>query len=872
VSGTVEEDDLTNANSNNNSVGNNEDNSVGKTVATGSLTSLVKVGADENGTFSLDSTGITALTSQGLTSHGTALSYSISGDTLTAKAGSIVVFTLKLESNGDYTFTLADQLDHSNNAPQNTENLLNINLSSVVRFTDYDSDSITLSGGFSITVQDDIPVQTTASVSGSVQEDALTLLNSNGQSVGNAEGGQTTVAAGSLATLVKVGADEPGTFSLASAPSSLPSVTSKGETVLYSVSGNTLTAYVESGNSVGLDAGDRKVFTLTVQSNGNYTFTLLDQLDHSNSQVNNDSQTLTLNLSSAVNFTDADGDTITLSGGFSIYVEDDIPVTTSNSLVKADEDDIPGLGNNDTTSPGDDVSANLTGTLQFKVGADEPASVGFASLNGAAVLDTSSVAVKAAGVALHYYWDSASGTLYASKLTGNLTDAISTAAFKVQVTDTATGAYTFTMLGQIDHPGHDDPGVAGTQTAYEDNININLTYTVTDKDGDYATGTLAVSIDDDMPILVPAPTNLIANGDFSQGTFSSQPWGGIATPGNLTGWTVTGSPVDPAGTVQAERVVDGYLNMHTSTHGNMIDMGASPGNIQISQQLSGLTAGQTYAIEFEAGAPFPSTAKLEVLWGNTVIGTIDPAGPMTSYSYVVTASGLAANDQITFREVGLGHAAIPGLADEGYHGTYLANVAIVSTAIVDEDGLTGLSTGNNDSQIGDAVVPNTDGDNNEATATGNLNIKWGADSVDQADTTSAPFGRLVQDHPDAAADRSVTFTDANVSFAGASSLTSKGEAITFQLNADKTLLTAIAGGRTVFEVSLSDDGTGSYRFVLLDQLDHAPNGNENDIALTFNYTATDSDGDAVSSKFIVSVDDDVPVQNRSGSVSGSVQE
>src|SRR6185369_5953040 len=111
-----------------------------------------------------------------------------------------------------------------------------------------------------------------------------------------------------------------------------------------------------------------------------------------------------------------------------------------------------------------------------------------------------------------------------------------------------------------------------------------------------------------------------------------------------------------------------------------------------------------------------------------------------------------------------------------------------------------------------------------------------------------------------AANRSVTFTDVDVSFAGAASLTSQGVAVTFSLNQDHTILTGTADGRTVFQVSLSDDGTGSYRFVLLDQLDHAPNGNENDIALTFNYTATDSDGDAVSSKFIVSVDDDVPVQ------------
>ena len=332
------------------------------------------------------------------------------------------------------------------------------------------------------------------------------------------------------------------------------------------------------------------------------------------------------------------------------------------------------------------------------------------------------------------------------------------------------------------------------------------------------------------------------------------------------------STVEPPGTLQVERVNDGYLGLHTSTLGSMIDMGASPGNIQIAQQLSGLTAGQTYAIQFEAGAPFPSTAKLEIIWNNVVIGTIDPAGPMTSYSYVVTATGVAANDQITFREVGLGHNVIPNLADEGYHGTYLANVAVVSTALVDEDGLTGpLSFGNHDSQIGDAVDLNGDADNNEATATGNLNIKWGADNVDTADATGV-LGAFIQDAPGGAGNRSLTFTDANVSVAGGVPLMSHGFAVSFVLSAGNTVLSGMADGRTVFQVSLSDDGTGKFRFVLLDQLDHAPNGNENDITLTFNYTAKDSDGDAVSSKFVVSVDDDVPVASAdTDSVSSSAQ-
>ena len=100
--------------------------------------------------------------------------------------------------------------------------------------------------------------------------------------------------------------------------------------MLYAVNGDTLTAYVDSNHNGGLDSGDRNVFTLQVGSNGNYTFTLLDKIDHlPNSPANDDAQTLIVNLSSAIKVTDFDGNSITLSGGFSISVEDDIPVLSA---------------------------------------------------------------------------------------------------------------------------------------------------------------------------------------------------------------------------------------------------------------------------------------------------------------------------------------------------------------------------------------------------------------------------------------------------------------------------------------------------------------------------------------------------------------
>ena len=75
---------------------------------------------------------------------------------------------------------------------------------------------------------------------------------------------------------------------------------------------------------------------------------------------------------------------------------------------------------------------------------------------------------------------------------GGLTLTISqgaTAVLQIQLTDTISGAYTVTQLAAIDHP------VAGT----EDNLQFTVGYVATDGDGDTATGSLSIDVDDDRP-------------------------------------------------------------------------------------------------------------------------------------------------------------------------------------------------------------------------------------------------------------------------------------------------------------------------------------------------------------------------------------
>ena len=111
------------------------------------------------------------------------------------------------------------------------------------------------------------------------------------------------------------------------------------------------------------------------------------------------------------------------------------------------------------------------------------------------------------------------------------------------------------------------------------------------------------------------------------------------------------------------------------------------------------------------------------------------------------------------------------------------------------------------------------------------------------------------------------------------SLTSNGDLVSFDLVDNGTRLVGYVnsgatgytpGERLVFEVSLYDDATGSFTFTLHDNIDHAPNANENDVTLSFNYVAKDFDGDKANGSFTIGIDDDMPVVVASGT--GTVDE
>ena len=155
------------------------------------------------------------------------------GSTLTATAGEggAPVFTLVVNPDGSYLFTLQGPLDHPEPDGIDAETLgdssLALDFSGLLVATDGDGDPL-IDGfdadSFVIDIEDDVPVLVGApgerpTVGGLVHEDALDN--------GNAEGGQTLMLSGgpgTLDALVNFGADGRGGFQLSTAPGDRPTV------------------------------------------------------------------------------------------------------------------------------------------------------------------------------------------------------------------------------------------------------------------------------------------------------------------------------------------------------------------------------------------------------------------------------------------------------------------------------------------------------------------------------------------------------------------------------------------------------------------------------------------------------------------------
>ncbi|AWB72589.1 Poly(beta-D-mannuronate) C5 epimerase 2 [Vibrio cholerae] len=444
-----------------------------QTLDTGSIGGGASLVADGNFTTTQGSDGVVSyrldsLTDAvaGITSGGVAVTLSESVDangnyTYTATAGGEPVFTLLLNQDGSYRFTLQGSLDHALNSDE-----LLVNFTVVATDFDGDTASITLP----VTIYDDKPINPVAEAL-SVHEDDL--------ATGTAQSKESTTANGQFTTTQ--GADGIAHYRIDTSTSSETGLTSQGQPVVWGSPSITTTSsgqvYTYEGTANGA-----VIFTLVLRADGSYSFTLNGAVDH---PVNADE--LTLNIPVLVQ--DRDGDTASVT--LPVTIHDDKPINPVAEALSVHEDDLAtgtAQSKESTTANGQfTTTQGADGIAHYRIDTSTSNDTGLTSQGQAVVWGSPSITTTSSGQ-VYTYQGIANGVV------------IFTLVLR------ADGSYSFTLNGAVDHPVN------------ADELTLNIPVLVQDRDGDTAPVTLPVTIYDDKPINPVAEALSVHEDDLASGT------------------------------------------------------------------------------------------------------------------------------------------------------------------------------------------------------------------------------------------------------------------------------------------------------------------------------------------------------------------
>lgn len=794
------------------------------------------------------------------------------GQTATAtKVGTgEITFTVTLDvvvsggtASGQYTFELFGNLDHDLDGQDASIPL-------VFGFSAYDSDGESDSDSFTVNIIDDVP-ETGEAETQTIDEDDLVNGTDPDPSSLIKSGDLNILWGADNADAATDGAvqDTPGgtgNRSVVFAPLSAGTVaglTSDGAAIEYVLSSNdtVLTAYKGDGRTEA-----DKVFTVSLSDDGagSYTFELLGNIDHTGtgSDIRN------LNFDFLAN--DGDGDAV--RGVFQVAIVDDEPQAGETVQRTLQEKNLPSgtdpdatalvkTGDLDVTWGADDADGATDGAVQ-----DTPGGAGNRSIVFAAIADQPTQATTSDGVPLQYVL-SENGTVLTAYSGAPADD---NKVFVVSLSDDGSGSYTFELLGNIDH---NPPGSTGKMVSW----NLDFSFVASDGDGDTVTSEFRVTIVDDEPEAGTAEQVTLQEHDLASGTDPDET--ALTQTGNLN-ITFGGDDGDAedVGGLQDTPTGAGNRSIVFAAISDQPTQATTSDGVELEYVLS---ANDTVMTAYK-GAGRSDADKVFVVslsddgtgsYAFELLGNIDhnPPGSVDktetwNIDFAVTASD-SDGDRVDseFRVVVADDAPLSGEP---------------VTGVVEEEDL----PGGNDDRDPFAIdgLPAELGTPLTERVNGSLNLSWGADDNDTADTEAD--GLPVQDTSTADNQKSVVFAEAAdgevVDIAsilsvengeGAAvdpaSLTSRGDALSFVLSNDGTLLTAFANygdtdERSVFRVALSDDDAGSYQFILDDTLDHPLSGEtsveEDVLSLSFDFIARDSDGDTTSDDFTVQVIDDSP--------------
>ena len=125
--------------------------------------------------------------------------------------------------------------------------------------------------------------------------------------------------------------------------------------------------------------GNRVVFTLVESPPGTFTFTLLDQIDHTPGVPGTDAELTNLSLAGVFTATDFDADPVVIDAGASINIENDVPENNGTVLAAklVVEDGLTGLSTGIGGGPTQVMFTAAELATLVNSGADEPVTIKF---------------------------------------------------------------------------------------------------------------------------------------------------------------------------------------------------------------------------------------------------------------------------------------------------------------------------------------------------------------------------------------------------------------------------------------------------------------------------------------------------------------
>ncbi len=380
----------------------------------------VSVGSDRlvSLNFETSQPGLNGLTSGGQPTH-----YQVNGNVITLlDAGGKTILTVTLGLDGKYQVALDGVLDQ----PVSTNS---VNLGLQVQGTDFDGDKSNL-GTLNIHITDGVLPQ--------VDPVSLTLVEDSDWSAAQTLTGDLAITAGADPLVnIAFDASQPG----------LQGLTSGGQPVVITISGNSISGAVNGQN----------VFTLTLDQNGHYVFTLNQPLD----QGSADSL-----LKAGFTLTDSDGDTV--SSTLSVSIGDG-----ANPVISA----VTGTEMTEANQGAKDVVSHMSFTVSHGADALDTSSLKF---DIAAIQQSLDGKYSSHGSPVTFTLD-ANGELVGTSADGR--EVLRAELSLVENNGNWSVTAKVTLGAELDHQG-------------SESLDLPLTVTLTDKDGDRVSTDLPLTIKD----------------------------------------------------------------------------------------------------------------------------------------------------------------------------------------------------------------------------------------------------------------------------------------------------------------------------------------------------------------------------------------